>query len=384
MPCLCRCPVRSYAPLCASFIRLRSGLPSTPNRLNLGFLDNQKRIYRKDEHLNLPRNILLPQPIEADAVTLLENANCNIILAPEPNFETVSPLLKGVQGIVLRTGIRITEALLAHADELLVISRTGGGLDNVDVEAAAEKEIIVTSNLGVNTSSVVEHALSMMLALSKQLPFMDRSVRNDRFGVRYKNYPRDLREKTLGLMGFGRIGSDLANACRNIFRMNIMACDPFLPDDVKKKYEMQIRFVDLKTLFSEADVISVHVPLTEDTRHIVGEQEISYMKPDAIIINTARGPVMDEAALVQALKAGRIGGAGLDVFEKEPVAPDNPLLKLDNVILTPHTAALTRECVIRMATEAAQCVIDVLDGKIPKNVANPQILKSEKWKHLRP
>ena len=330
------------------------------------------------------RRILLPQPIEAEAVTLLENANCNLILAPEPKFETVSPLLKDVQGIVLRTGISITPELLAHADELLVISRTGGGLDNVDVKAATEKEIIVTSNLGVNTSSVVEHALSLMLALSKQLPLMDRSVRNDQFSVRFKNHPKDLREKTLGLLGFGRIGSDLSKACQNIFQMNIIAYDPFLPDDVKKKYGTQIRFVDLKTLFSEADVISIHVPLTDDTRHLAGEQEISWMKPDAIIINTARGPVMDEVALAQALKDGRIGGAGLDVFENEPVAPDNPLLKLDNVILTPHTAALTRECVIRMATEAAQCVIDVMDGKIPKNIANTQILKSEKWKHLIP
>ena len=334
--------------------------------------------------MNVPRNILLPQPIEAEAVALLENANCNLILAPAPKFEIVSPLLKDAQGIVLRTGISITPELLTHADELLVISRTGGGLDNVDVKAATKKGIIVTSNIGVNTSSVVEHVLSLVLALSKQLPLMDRSVRNEQFDVRYKNYPKDLREKTLGLLGFGRIGSDLANACRNIFRMNIMACDPFLSDEVKKKYEKQIRFVDLKTLFSDADVLSIHVPLTGDTRHLVGEQEISWMKPDAIIINTARGPVMDEAALAQALKAGRIGGAGLDVFENEPVAPDNPLLKLDNVILTPHTAALTRECVIRMATEAAQCVIDVLDGKIPKNVANPQILKSDRWKHLIP
>lgn len=329
------------------------------------------------------RRILLPQPIEAEASVLLENAGCNLILAPDPTFESVSPLMKDAQGIVLRTGIKITRELLEYADDLYVISRTGGGLDNVDVKAASEKEIIVTSNLGVNTSSVVEHALSLMLALSKQLPLLDRSVRNDQFGVRYNNYPRDLREKTLGLMGFGRIGSDLANACRNIFRMNIIACDPFLPDDVKKKYETQIRFVDLKTLFSEADVISIHVPLTEDTRHIVGEQEISWMKPDAIIINTARGPVMDEVALAQALKAGRIGGAGLDVFENEPVAPDNPLLKLDNVILTPHTAALTRECVIRMATEAAQCVIDVLVGKVPANIANPEILDSDRWKHLK-
>ena len=118
------------------------------------------------------------------------------------------------------------------------------------MKTATEKEIIVTSNLGVNTSSVVEHALSLMLALSKQLTLMDRSVRNDQFGIRYKNYPRDLREKTLGLLGFGRIGSKLAEACRTIFRMNIIAYDPILPGDVKKQYETQIRFVDLKTLFS--------------------------------------------------------------------------------------------------------------------------------------
>lgn len=329
------------------------------------------------------RNVLLPQPIEAEASVLLENADCNLILAPDPTFESVSPLMKDAQGIVLRTGIKITRELLEYADDLYVISRTGGGLDNVDVEAATDKNIIVTSNLGVNTSSVVEHALSLMLAVIKQLPLMDRSVRNDQFGVRYKNFPRDLKEKKLGLMGFGRIGSDLAKACQDIFQMNIIAYDPFLPDAVKKKYGNQIRFVDLKTLFSEVDVLSIHVPLTADTRHIVGKQEISRMKPDAVIINTARGPVIDETALVQALIEERIGGAGLDVFEQEPVARDNPLLKLDNVILTPHTAALTRECVIRMATEAAQCVIDVLDGKIPKNVANPQILKSEKCKHLK-
>lgn len=338
---------------------------------------------RKERILKAGRRVLLPQPIEAEAATLLENANCSLILASEPTFEAVSPLLKEIQGIVLRTGINITRELLEFADDLWVISRTGGGLDNVDVEAAAEKEIIVTSNLGVNTTSVVEHALSLMLALAKQLPLMDRSVRSDRFGIRYKNYPRDLRDKTLGLLGFGRIGSDLGKACRHLFRMKIIAYDPYLPEAVKEKYEDSIRFVDLKTLFSEADALSIHVPLTKETRHIVGERELSWMKTDALIINTARGPIIDEAALARALREDRIGGAGLDVYEQEPVAKDNPLLKLDNVILTPHTAALTRECVIRMATEAAQCVIDVLDGKIPANVANPQILKSERWKHLR-
>lgn len=330
------------------------------------------------------KRVLLPQPIEPDAVNALEQAGVEIVLAQDPSPATVRPLIKDVQGLVLRTGIKITPELISQAEELQVISRTGGGLDNVDVEAATEKEIIVTSNLGVNTSSVVEHALALMLALAKQIPVMDRAVRNENFKIRYENLSRDLRGKTLGLLGFGRIGSELGRSCRELFGMRVISHDPYVSEPVRAACKGQVEFVEREELFARSEVLSIHVPLTDATHHAVGEAELALMKPSAIIINTARGPIVDQSALSAALQNRKIAGAGLDVFEEEPVPGDNPLLGLDNIILTPHTAALTMECVIRMAVEAVKCVLDVFGGQVPPNVANPQVLVTERWKHLVP
>ncbi len=330
------------------------------------------------------KRVLLPQPIETEGVDLLRQAGLEVLLSPDPNPDVVRPLMAGAHGIILRTGIKITEQLLSSADELCIISRTGAGLDNVDVEAATKKGVIITSNVGVNTSSVVEHVLSFMLALSKQLFVMDRAVRDDNFAIRFNNLPRDLRGKTLGLVGFGRIGSEVGRVCHQMLKMKVLAFDPFLPDPAKEDYKDWVSFVDIKALFSESDVISVHVPLTADTHHLVGEREFSWIKPGAFLINTSRGGVIDEPAMIEALKEKKIAGAGLDVFSNEPIPMDNPLLKLENVILTPHAAALTRECVIRMATEAAQCVVDLFNGLEPPNVANREVLGSKRWKHLTP
>jgi D-3-phosphoglycerate dehydrogenase len=328
--------------------------------------------------------VLLPQPIESEAVALLKKENCEVVIASDPKPETVLPLLKDAHGLILRTGITISRDLIAAADELLVISRTGGGLDNVDVKAATEKKIIVTSNLGVNTVSVAEHVLSMILALSKRLILLDTAVRNSNFNIRYQNLPRDIHGKTIGLLGFGRIGYEIGQTCRQIFGMRIIAYDPYLTDEKKAECRNWVEIIELDELLSESDVISIHVPLTGKTRHLVDAAQIARMKPDALLINTSRGGVVNETALAAALQNDKIAGAGLDVFSEEPVEADNPLLKLDNVILTPHTAALTRECVIRMATEAAKCVLDVFAGREPRNVANRQILESESWKHLIP
>jgi D-3-phosphoglycerate dehydrogenase len=327
---------------------------------------------------------LLPQPIETEAISLLEKGGCIITTAPDPKPETVLPLLKDAHGLILRTGITISRELIENADELLVISRTGGGLDNVDVKAATEKGIIVTSNLGVNTVSVAEHVLSMILALSKRLILLNNAVRHGNFGIRYQNLPRDINGKTIGLLGFGRIGSEIGRICHQIFGMQVFAFDPYLPEEKKVEYLSWVTFAELYELISKSDVVSIHVPLTDKTRHLVDDAEFSLMKTDAILINASRGGVVNEAALVRALQNNQIAGAGLDVFSEEPVSADHPLLKLENVILTPHTAALTKECVTRMATEAAKCVLDVFAGREPKNVANPQILESGRWKHLIP
>ncbi len=329
-------------------------------------------------------NVILPHTIEAEAIALLEKESCTVTIAPDPKIETVLPLIKNAHGLILRTGITMTCDLIEVADDLMVISRTGGGFDNVDVDSATEKGIIVTSNLGVNTISVAEHVLSLILALSKQLSVLDKAVRAGNFRIRYQNLPQDLNDKTLGLLGFGKIGSEIGRICRQALNMRVVAFDPYLPDDKKATFDGQVEFVEIQTLFSRSDVISIHVPLTDETRNLVGTPELSMMKPKAIIINTSRGGFVDETALIKTLQENKIGGAGLDVYSEEPVLVSNPLLQLENVILTPHTAALTRECVIRMATEAAKCILDVFAGREPPNVANPQVLKSDRWKHLRP
>ena len=330
------------------------------------------------------KRVLLPQPIEAEALEALKQAGVDMVLAEDPSPETVRPLLSDVQGLILRTGIKITGELMDQAHHLQVISRTGGGLDNVEVDAATKKNIIVTSNLGVNTSSVVEHALALMLALVKQLPTMDRAVRNEDFKIRYKGLPQDLRGKILGLLGFGRIGSELGRSCRELFDMQVISHDPYVSEAVRAACKGQVEFVGREELFGRSDILSIHVPLTESTHHAVGEQALALMKSSAIIINTARGPVIDQAALFQALQKKMIGGAGLDVFEQEPVSGDNPLLGLDNIIMTPHSAALTKECVVRMAVAAVNCTLAVFSGRVPPNVANPQVLATDRWRHLVP
>lgn len=324
--------------------------------------------------------VLLPQPIEKEAVEVLERAKLKLIVAPDCKPETIKPLMRDAEAIVLRTGIYITRELLADASNLLTISRTGAGVDNVDLEAATEKGVIVTSSLGVNTGSVMEHCLALMMSLFKRLPLMDREVRKNNFGIRYKNIPSDLNGKTLGLVGFGRIGSLLARACNTIFDMRVLAFDEYLPEPVKAEYGDWVRFTGIDEVSREADVISVHIPMTADTKGMFDKAFFGKMKPSAFFINSSRGGVVNEADLIAALQGNVIAGAGLDVFEHEPIKPDSPLLALDNAILTPHTAALTSECVLRMAVSGAERVVDLFDGAAPVNVANPDVLQHPRWK----
>jgi D-3-phosphoglycerate dehydrogenase len=327
--------------------------------------------------------VLLPQPIEAEAMEVLEKGNAQLLTAAEPKPEIVGPLMKEAKAIVLRTGIRMTRELLAYPSELMMISRTGAGVDNVDIPAATEKGIIVTSSIGVNTTSVVEHALALILALYKQLFLMDGEVRKGNFAIRYKNCPTDLRDKTLGIVGFGRIGSSIAQACHTVFAMKVLAYDLLLTDEQKESYRGWVAFTDLPDLCRRSDCISIHTPLNRETEKMFDRRFFSDMKKTAFIVNTSRGGVINEPDLIEALKSGVIAGAGLDVFENEPLQPGNGLLSLKNVILTPHTAALTEECVTRMAVAGAERVVDLFNGFIPDNVANPEVLSMDRWKYLR-
>lgn len=333
--------------------------------------------------MNKPWTVLLPEPIEQEARQLLAAAGLNIVLAPDKNPATVAPHMADADAVVLRTGIKMTAELMAGAPKLKTISRTGAGFDNIDVKAATERGIIVSSSLGANTTTVAEHALALIFALFKALPALDKAMRQGNFKARYDYLGRDLRGKTLGVVGFGRIGSEIAKACRDSFGMKIIAHDEYLPEAVVKTLSSWVDFLSLKELCSQADIITMHVPLTETTKGLIDAEKIALMKKDAVIVNTSRGGIIDEKALAEALNSGRLGGAGLDVFEDEPPKPDNPLLGCEKAILTPHSAALTQECVVRMAVLGAQRVIDLMRGISPDNIANPEVLRQERWKDLR-
>ncbi len=317
------------------------------------------------------KKVLITQPIHEDAVRLLEGG-ADVVVAPDPSEQTVASLAGDVHGIVVRTTTRITADVIAAARDLEVIARTGAGVDNVDVEAATTRGIPVCNLPGVNTGSVAEHTVALILALAKDLRRTDAAVRAGNWAVRNDYRARDLEGTTLGLVGLGRIGRRVAGICSRAFGMRAIGYDPFVGDvpDV----EMRDRIADV---FGESDVVSVHVPYTQETHHLVGGDLLRAMKPDACFINTSRGSVVDEAALIAVLNEGTIAGAGLDVLEEEPPSRDNPLLGMDNVVLTAHSAPLTRECVIRMATGAARAVLDVFAGREPEHVFNRESLQSK-------
>lgn len=326
--------------------------------------------------------VLLPEPIESEALQLLEESGARVVRASDKNPATVAPLMADADAVVLRTGIKMTSELMERGGRLKTISRTGAGFDNVDVSAATSRAVIVTSSLGANTSTVAEHALALIFSLYKQLPALDRETRKGNFKVRYSYLSRDLRGKTLGVIGFGRIGSEIAKACCNSFGMKVIAHDEYLPEHVVRDLSPWVEFMGLDELCTRADIMTMHVPLTEGTRSLIGAPRLALMKKDAVIINTSRGGVIDEKALAEALNSGRLGGAGLDVFEDEPPKLDNPLFTCENAILTPHAAALTQECVVRMAVLGVKRVIDLMNGFQPENIANPEVLKLDQWKGL--
>jgi len=314
------------------------------------------------------KKVLLSKAINPAGMEVLEGKVDPIIL-PNSNIETIKKIVEDVEGIILRTNIRVTREIIDAAPNLKVISRTGVGVDNVDVTTATKRGILVSNTPGVNSNSVAEQTLALLLGLAKQLKTMDKALCEENWKIRNAGKAVDVEGKTLGLIGVGRIGSLVAYKCRLAFNMKIIAYDPYL-----KQAEGIELYPNINQVFREADFISIHVPYMEQTHHLVNAKLLNLMKPEAYFINTARGPLVDEKALIRVLEKGSIAGAGLDVFEKEPPSTDNPLLRFNNVIVTPHSSALSRECVIKVHITAAQAVVDFLEGRQPKYIYNKQDL----------
>lgn len=256
----------------------------------------------------------------------------------------------------------ITAKVIEAAPKLKVVSRRGVGYDNVDLAALRRRQIPLAIVGTANASSVAEHTLFFILALAKQAMAYDLATRNGNWGFRESGSAVDVLDKTLFLAGFGRVGQAVAERA-TAFGMKILVYDPLVSPQLRRNAPVQ--FVEsLREGLTACDFLSVHVPLTPETRDLIGAEELALMKPGAFVISTARGGIVNEAALVDALSGGRLRGAGLDVFVEEPLPAGHPLAKLDNVILSPHTAALTRECAARMDRVAAQNCLDAIDGRL--------------------
>jgi glyoxylate reductase len=266
----------------------------------------------------------------------------------------------------------IDGALLDAAPRLRVVSNYAVGFDNIDVAAATARGVVVTNTPGVLTETVADFAMALMLATARRLVEADRYTR----AGRWKSWMPmlllgpDVHHATLGLVGLGRIGAAVARRARG-FEMTLLYHDVVRREDLEA--ELGLHYVPLEELLRRADFVSIHTPLLPETRHLIGAPQFALMKPTAILINTARGPIVDQRALYEALRTGRIAGAGLDVFEVEPVAADEPLLRLDNVVVAPHIASASVETRTRMALMAVDNLLAALDGRRPANMVNPEV-----------
>ncbi|MGE8940980.1 hydroxyacid dehydrogenase [Leptospira interrogans] len=320
------------------------------------------------------RKVICIQPIHDDGMNILRaRTDIELIVPESPEPQHWQHHLADAEAIAVRV-TRIERWMIEKAPNLKIISRHGVGVDNIDLDAATERGVIVATVGEANAPSVVEHTLAMMFALAKRLPQFDHAIRNGNFNVKFGLDAMDIGGCTVLIVGLGRIGSRLATAC-NALGLRCLGIDPaFSPEEIRKIGCEPV--ASLHDALPLADFVTVHCPLQSDTRNLISARELALMKPSAYLINCARGGIIDEQALLAALDAGKIKGAALDVQVTEPPTPDDPLLKSDRIILTPHSAATTAACVARSSTNVALNIVNYFDGKLPpSHIFNPEALK---------
>lgn len=306
--------------------------------------------------------VLLYESMHSEGTELLQ-AKCDLIYANSYDEKDLLSQAADVDAIIIRANGSVSKAIIESSTKLKVIGRHGVGLDAIDLEAAKENGVKVVYTPMANKESVAEHFVALALMLAKKMRLADIALRDCRWQARYELIGTELYGKTLGVLGFGRIGQQTARICKHGFNMKIFYYDQL--DYPEAQAELDAERVDETTLFKNADVISINLPLLPETRHFVNAELLNYMKPSAFLINMARGPIWKEADVVEALQDNRIAGAGSDVYEAEPIRPDNPLLVLDNFVGTPHMSAHTEEGMIRMSM-VAEDVLAVLEGEEPE------------------
>ena len=298
--------------------------------------------------------------------------SAEVTCTSDTSEEGLSQRVKGFDGLLFMqttSHYKITRKIIEAGDKLRFIQTAGVGYDQVDVDAATDHGVLVMNAATATTVSVAEHAVALIMACAKNIVKCDKTIRKG--GWQAMDFGVELQNKTLGIVGFGRIGKEVAKRMR-AFGMTILVDSPHVTEDGAK--EMGCRKVDLQTLLKESDVVTIHTPLTKDTKRLIGKAEFDLMKDSAILVNTARGEVVDEKALIDALSRGRIMSAGLDVYEHEPIEKDNPLLTMENVVLTPHSAVMNPDAITRLMNQNGIQLERAMNGTY-ENVVNPDALR---------
>jgi D-3-phosphoglycerate dehydrogenase len=301
---------------------------------------------------------LIAAPIHRDAIKMLEDAGIQVVYKEYPSEKELSELIVDADILFVRSKPLVTAEVISKAGKLKVIARAGVGLDNIDVKAAEARGIKVINTPEATSRSVAELTIGLMFSVARKIAYSDRKMREGKW-VKKEAEGIELKGKTLGIIGFGRIGREVAAIASKGLGMRVLYYDVYRASPEIER-ELGATFVDLETLARESDVVSVHVPLTPETRWLVSEGLLRLMKKNAILINTSRGGVVDTKALIKALQEGWIAGAGLDVYEEEPLPPNHPLTKLDNVVLTPHIGASTEEAQERAGVDAVRKVLELI------------------------
>jgi D-3-phosphoglycerate dehydrogenase len=322
--------------------------------------------------------ILIADPIAEEGIELLKT-QADVDLKPGLKPEELIEIIGDYDALIVRSETKATPDVIRAGTNLQVIARAGVGLDNIDIPTATALGIVVVNAPTGNTISAAEHSMALMLALARHIPQANAKLKSNVW-KRSDYIGTELRNKTLGVIGLGNVGSEVARRAQG-FQMRILGYDPFISDE--RARTMGIELVPMETLLKESDYITLHIPLTKDTRGMIGKKELNIVKPTLRIINCARGGLIDEEALVQAIEEGRVAGAAIDVFVKEPVT-DSVLFSSDRIIVTPHLGASTEEAQVGVAVDAAEQVLAVLNGHTARYAVNTPQIPAEVLSTLAP
>ncbi len=323
--------------------------------------------------------ILVCDPIAEDGIEALRSSGADVDVRTGLSPEELRKSVDGYHALVVRSETKVTREIIEASSTLQVVGRAGIGVDNIDLDAATEKGVVVVNAPTGNVISAAEHAIALMLSLSRHIPEANASLRSGKW-ERGRFQGTEVRGKTLGIVGLGQVGSEMARRAKGL-EMRVLAHDPFVPEERARVLGVDV--VPMETLVKESDYITVHTTLTEGTKRLIGEAELRAMKSSARVINTARGGIVDEAALKRALDEGWIAGAAIDVWETEPLT-SHPLFESDKVVVTPHLGASTAEAQERVAVDVAEQIMAVLRGEPARYAVNAPLIPAETYSYLAP